>query len=163
MRGNGPFDPDQTSTGVQPQGWDLLMNSALYTRYTVISSKIEIEFFGNQVPFRVVVFPVQTTSSTNVTFDTCARFPRAKTVNVGNSSSGSAVVKLKNYATTKTITNLSVYDDSQSAQYNGLPGTQWYWQIIGVPIDGASSDVVFASVTITYYTLCHSYLPLGFS
>ncbi len=163
MRGNSCYDPDQTSTGSQPQGWDLLTGNSMYTKYTVIASKIEIEFFGNQVPFRVVVFPLQSATSTNVSFDTCARFPRARTANVGNSSGGAAVRKLKNYARTRTITNLSIYDDSLASQYNANPTTQWYWQIVGVPIDGASSDVVFASVTVTYYTILHGYLPLNFS
>ncbi len=42
---NGMYDPNITSTGHQPIGFDQLM--ALYTQYTVLRSRIRVAFCGN--------------------------------------------------------------------------------------------------------------------
>lgn len=153
MRGNGPFDPDQSGTGNQPNGFDQLMGT-LYVKYGVISSKIRITCIPATTPWKVSVFPYYQSGATNVDYENTLLMPGAKGMITTAASAGGSVKVLTSYAKSKNMIGCDPYSDEQACGSNTTnPAIQWYWQISGRPIDETSSDTCFIEVEITYYCI----------
>lgn len=153
MRGNSPYDPDQSGTGNQPNGFDQLVGG-IYLHYAVIGCKISVICTPATVPWKVVIVPTQVSTGTNMNYENAIQMAGAKGMITSAANAGGNVKTLISYARTYSILGLDpTKENSSSAASNSNPANQWYWQIIGAPIDGVSTDVCFIEVKITYYCL----------
>lgn len=150
FRGNGPFDPDVTFVGVQPPAYDQW--AALYQRYTVISSSIQVRAISRSVSncMRVAVAPAADNSAVP-SFDALSGFRYSV---VGDTTGGANGITLRQRCKTAVVmgtTERSVLDSAQAAfdaAATGLPGQQWFWNI-AVETSG-SSDSVSLFVIVKY-------------
>lgn len=158
-RGNSCYDPDVTNTGLQPQLWDDLMGP-IYSKYAVISSKINITVVSNTTPWKFTIVPVDFSSGQEINWEALVNFPKAKRMITSTLYGNNSISKLSNYATTMGIINVDpTTDDSQQTPYNQNAGTQWYWQIVGQPVDGSSTDTCYVSIELIYYCILSSIWP----
>lgn len=162
VRGNGPYDPNQTSTGSQPNGWDNM--GAFYNKCTVLSSKIECWVSNTDaVPINFVLAPQSTASiGANYTFDTYFQMPNSKFGVVGIASGGNNVKYFKSYMTSKTMLNLNaVTEEDCSSSFASNPAIQWYWHMIGQALDRTSTCQFYLQYRITYFVILSERVLLG--
>lgn len=149
FRGNGPYDPDVTYTGVQPPYFDQW--AALYDRYTVLSSTITVRAISRAVSncMRIAVGPAVV--ATAQAFDALAgqRYAVSKDT-TGGAQAAVLSLDLKT-SSVFGVTSQSVLDSASArfdAAVGSLPNGQWYWNI-AVETSG-SSDAVSLYVVVTY-------------
>lgn len=152
FRGNSMFDPDQTGTGLQPQGYDQL--STFYSRFTVLASKIMVTIANSStVPVQICIAP--TTDTLTTSFNILTTTPKSKYVCLGPSGSGKDVMTLSLYQSTK---NQKGKDPVGDPDLSHVPGSncadQWYWSIISQAMDIATTTYISYSVYVKYYALC---------
>jgi len=149
FRGNGPYDPDVTYTGVQPPCFDQW--AALYDRYTVVSSTITVRAISRAVSncMRIAVGPA--TSGGAQAFDAIAgqRYAVSKDTTGGAQA---AVLSLDLMtATVGGVTKASVLDSASAgwdSAVSSTPAKQWFWNV-AVETSG-SSDALSLYVVVTY-------------
>jgi len=162
FRANSLFDPDQTGTGNQPNGYDQLCSTVLYNKYGVLGSTCDITFLTTNTPWKCVVVPLPSTTTIHNDFENCVTMPRAKKTFVGAVTGGNNIKTITSYASTKAITNTDpTTDDSAQALFNQSPSSQWYWQIIGRPIDETTTDNCLCEMRITYYCILSNFNTIG--
>lgn len=146
--GNAPYDPDATLVGHQPYFYDQM--SAIYGRYMVYASKIEILSGTNSsVDARVVLRPaIPSTPTGNMDLE-CER-PNAKCWYVVGDSPHP---KITSYARTHQIygTQSKKLDGDYAGLTTSTPVNRWYWLMAIQATDGASSVTCQFTVSITYY------------
>lgn len=149
---NSLFDPDVTGTGHQPLAFDQW--SALYRKYTVLASRVDIRVNCNSAGanYQFVVFPntlppASLPTAFQNSISACREIPYAKW------SQGTQIMqakKLTHYCTLAGILGTSKSkireDDQYSALNNASPAVQAYW-IIGVQ---NCDEVTNTSFTIQY-------------
>lgn len=152
--GNSAYDPDVTSTGSQPTGFDQLC-PALYRRFRVRASKIKVTYMNTGSTSgsytKVALFP--STNSTAISdIQLAASQPYSKDSFVSGNG-GNDVKTLSCYMTTKKIFgNRLINDIDYSGTNSADPAQEWYWQLVCNSVDNATnltSD--YMDVVITYY------------
>lgn len=135
FRGNSLFDPDVTSSGHQPYGFDQW--KAIYQRYCVFASWIRVSVsLDIPLPVKILLLPTQLDSSvvTSDTFESLIEQPYCKW-RTGQSSNGQDLQSLTHYMSTSKIMGQAPYlienDDNLYALSNANPLNPWYW-ILGV-------------------------------
>lgn len=162
VRGNGPYDPNQTATGAQPNGWDNM--GAFYNKCTVLGSKIECWVSNTDaVPINFCLAPQSTASvGTNYTFDTYFQMPNARFGCVGIASGGNNIKYYKSYMTSKTMLNLNaVTEEDCSSSFASTPAIQWYWHMVGQALDRTSTCQFYLQYRITYFVILSERILLG--
>jgi hypothetical protein len=148
--GNDVFDPNFTGTGGQPTYFDQL--SALYNRYRVYASAIEVRFYNTTVAqttyVDMVLVPVnQTLAGTSV--QNAMTLPNAKFQTTNN-----VVTKTMTHART-TGEQLGVKDvegaDRLQAQVTASPAERWLWAIGARSYDDTTAATIGIDVRISYY------------
>lgn len=131
FRGNSIFDPDYTSTGHQPMYRDQL--AALYSRYRVYKSTIQVSAVNEQIAtaLQVTVIP-----ASDITTFTSALYPLefpyakgARLLGVG----GIMTTVIRHSMSTQLLLGLrprEVLDQDYSALVGANPSSEWYWQIV---------------------------------
>lgn len=158
--GNGMFDPDITSTGGQPTGFDQW--NAFFDRYVVIGSKIVVNFenTGATSPATFYIYPSRDNQDPIATGAVDPmELPNSRWKTAGTRTGGSmAFVRLKNYMTSAKMFGVSkshVKDtDGYGATFSANPVANqglWYWVLGTVAMSGTAGGWV--SVAITYYAL----------
>lgn len=152
FRANDLFDPNVTSTGHQPRGFDQMMQ--WYNHFTVMASKIEVRFSATTTN-TIVCYGVQLSDgiTTVGTSQDWAEQPRMVTT-VGNA--GQLVKLTYNYDTCKFF---GITAPVQANQFHGTtaasPGEQAYFHILTQPVDPSQLHPIQASVLITYQVIFH--------
>ncbi len=167
FRGNDLFDPDVSGVGAQPYGFDQMMT--FYSKYRVLSSKIECWFCsvgtsaGTQ-SFNFVVVPTATGVSFASLEDASAA-PYAKWgVNQGLSNPARHVIhsmatgKMEGVPITK-VRDEDTYSGSASASVT----SGFDWQILTQSVDLSSALSCFLYVTISYDTEFYERVNLALS
>jgi len=150
FRGNSIYDPDQTGTGSQPLGFSTL--TTIYSVYECPRSSIKAEFINNTaVPVWLTICPV-VTAGDGVTYFNSSGRPGAKSVYCTSNNSTQHGV-LYNIAKTFDILGLPDGDSNCRGNATSNPASQWYWQVIMTPCDGASSVSGVLNIKLIYYTL----------
>lgn len=151
-RGNSLFDPDFTSIGHQPLGFDEY--ALIYDRYFVYSSTINVIAVNNStsVPAHIALMPGSSTTpvSTDPTVMKEQAYCKYKILPI---SRGTGIVSLFNRSSTKKMRGETVLDDSFGAITNNTPQRQWYWHLIAKAAD-LTSSAIDVSMTITMTFKC---------
>ncbi len=148
FRGNGPYDPDATGTGGQPNNYDDW--AVQYNRYRVISSRLRVTAINTTSNLLVCVLPAN--SAASITVDTASSRPRSVTKYL-TSSAGSIIRWDLNYSTAQILgrTPAQVQADSNlQAQLNTTPNDPWYWTIVAQSADGTTTATGQFFVRIDY-------------
>jgi hypothetical protein len=148
--GNDLFDPNFTGTGGQPKYFDQL--SALYNRYRVYSSAIEVIGYNTTTAqttyVDLVVVPVNTTTAA-FSVDSMMSLPRAQ----WRSCNVNRPVKIQSHVTTST--QLGVKDvegaDRLQALVTASPAERWLWAIGARSYDNSTASTFNVDVKVTYY------------
>lgn len=157
VRGNAPFDPNQSSTGNQPPGFDQM--APFYQHYSVYYSKIEVDYVTAGVnPTYLVITPNVASSANNITYDTAFSIPRAKRAIMPNLQNGGKF-KMYNSCSTKAANGNSVDDKDNHGTFTTNPGSQWYWILTVFPSD-QNTQTFAITYAITYYCVLFGRLPL---
>jgi len=150
FRMNSIFDPDITSVGHQPYGYDVL--ETIYNRYRVFSLVWQINFAATSQPYVAVVVPVNGTPFSFVTIDAAAEYPRAvqKYVSLGGSTMR---IGGRMYLPALLGVKKSEYmdDDRFQATYNSNPAELMTLQILTYNATGATINIPYV-VTLIYRT-----------
>ena len=158
VRGNSPFDPNQSSTGAQPPGFDQM--APFYQHYSVYFSAIEVDFITAAVnPTYLSLTPMVSATQTNVSYDTSFSIPKSRRAIMPNIQNGGKF-KMRNSCATKTANGNSVDDKDNHGTFTSNPGQQWYWVITVFPSDQATQTFAI-TYAITYYCVLFGRLPLG--
>jgi len=150
FRGNSIYDPDQTGTGTQPLGFSSL--ASIYSVYECPRSSIKAEFINNTaVPVWLTICPVVSTGDAVTYFNSSGR-PGAKSIYCTSNNSTQHGV-LYNSARTFDMTGLPDGENDCRGNVTGNPASQWYWQVIMTPCDGASVVSGVLNIKLVYHTI----------
>lgn len=155
FRGNSLYDPDLTSTGHQPTGYDEW--SAFYNKFTVLGSSCDVKAYITGISTALVVnglvavVPTVDASPT-LTYANVLTLPNCKhKVFTYNTSVG----HVKNRMMTNKIFGKSLQavkdDDYYSASTTANPTNQWYWNIYINNADNSSNLSGQIVINVTYY------------
>lgn len=149
--GNSIYDPDVTGVGVQPYGYDGLVNQYQFPYFTVHASAITLKLYATEA-FRNVVItlvPVRIYPPSYTDLNDLKAIPGAKQVYASSDSKG--VYTLKHYWTTKTAVPTATVSQI-TGQYNSNPSQLWFWALyVDTSIIATEIDM-YADVQIEYYT-----------
>lgn len=156
IRANGPFDPLFAIGGLQPMYYDEF--AALYNRYCVLASEIQVSFVngtsaGQAAYQKVCVYPIADSfGAANITVAT--ERDNCKYAICGPSNGDQGVMNIRHYAKTTAVVGKAhseAQDDVLSASVISLPSREWYWHVVAGTLDGITGQNIFMDITITYY------------
>lgn len=132
FRGNGPYDPDYTSTGQQPKFWDAF--SALYYEYFVKASEIEIVMSPNTTstgPGQVVLCPASGIAGPANSVRTLSESPYACSSMIN--AAAAETFRLNGYMTTYSMLGIDGNNSADIALTSANPNADasWYWNVAG--------------------------------
>lgn len=152
--GNGIYDPNISSTGTQPTGYDQWSN--FYSQYRVRGSKIKIKVANISGTSSVIIGVVPCIDYVNTAsggINEVIRDPRCKYTML--SSGGQTLGFVSNYNTTKKTYGENDLSDTlyvgASGNSGSNPTNQWYWCIDAANVSGSGSISLQMHVEITYY------------
>jgi len=158
LRGNSPFDPNQSGAGAQPPGFDQM--APFYQHYSCYYSAVEVDFITTATnPVYLVIAPNVGAAASNLTYDTAFSLSRAKRAIMPNLQNGGKW-KMRNACSTKNANGNSVDDKDNHGAFTGNPGQQWYWIICCQPSDQTTQTLAI-SFAITYYCVLFGRLPVN--
>lgn len=145
FRANDLFDPNYTSIGHQPHGFDQLMN--LYNHFTVIGAKIRFRVSvpsNNDVPFIMAIHlddDIAVTEAANITALMEQSRTRRKIISKPSNATGNELqithsFSAKKFFSLKAITGEADYNGDASAG----PAEQAYFHCMIMPMD-ATTDL----------------------
>lgn len=154
FRGNSAYDPDFTAAGHQPRYFD--QYAAVYNKYKVFGSKIEIEMInGSAVAGAIFALLPLTDTLTATAWPQIAELPRAKVSQILPVSSRYPF-KVNHQATTAEINGLQpgqINDEDYGSTVTSNPSSIWYWNLTINSIDVASTIGISFRVRIVLDTL----------
>jgi len=155
--GNGVFDPDITSAGVQPANYDDW--TIQYNRYRVLSSTIVVNFStngtSNLAQQMLITLGPRPTATTVTTLAGAQDFATNFDCQSHLTSSQSGGIKSMS-ATMQSWRQLGVSkaeymaDDQYSAVYTANPALQWYWHFASQGADQTTTCPIYFHVVISY-------------
>lgn len=155
FRANGIFDPNLTSSGLQPNGFDQW--AALYDRYRVHACKINTSIIatgtGNASNTCIVsVTPSNLPTAVGSSLEGIIGNPYCKYKVVGPNL-GTSIAYISNYVNIKNFMGKKgvPYDDVNQAETNADPSRQVYWVIEAGTIDKLTNIDIKMMHVMTYY------------
>nr|QXP07579.1 MAG: putative capsid protein [Arizlama virus] len=148
FRANGMFDPDYSGGGHQPLFFDQM--TPLYNHFTVIAAKAKITFVhsGTGVPMHIgVLTDDNTTTTTNITALMEQTQNKSKTISYGNSPPKTL---MHNFSAKKTFGGSILANNSLQGTSGADPTEQSYFTVYAASVDGVSTSIIDAIVTIDY-------------
>jgi hypothetical protein len=150
---NGLYDPDITGTGHQPMGFDQLM--ARYNQYTVVNSKLTVQFFNNSAAYDRVAISLR--ADTTATSDKITIVENTNLVTTilnpnimsGNSKELSLNCSVATYFGRKTD-EVIVNDPDLLGNAAGNPVEQCYYALNAWDPFTAQTITTYFNVTIEY-------------
>lgn len=163
-RANGLFDPDVTSTGHQPYGFDHTMN--FYDHYTVLGSKISCQFFngsGSNIAPSYCGVTLTDSSSSIAGFSNPSHLIESNLLklpvlivggNGGNSvSSGKYPIKSQTFSAKKFFARNPLGASELTGTATTDPVEEAYFTIFAGSVAGVDSGTVSCLVTIDYFAV----------
>lgn len=148
FRGNSPYDPNQTGTGLQPVGWDELLT--FFSASFCIGSRISIVAYNtSNVPVQFALVPTPNSNDIS-TYDQALLFPGVIKMSIdGNNRGGTSYRTLG-----KTVSTLGFYQQNFDRDFlatgQSVSGKQWYWSLAIQTYDQSSSLSFSLQVVIDY-------------
>jgi hypothetical protein len=148
--GNGPFDPNSTGAGLQPEGYDEW--STLYDRQRTVGSRCTIRGITTSQTLafeELVLAPVPTTISVITEINNLKSAKYAKTALCTTNTQPPTISSQMDSAPIYGKPQMAVdTEENFSSAIGALPGIVWYWQIAMQPVDQSSSVslIVYAEV-----------------
>lgn len=151
IRGNGPYDPNQTGAGHQPYYFDQWCNGSgiPYARYRVHACKIIIRPVEITNEFVIGVHPsIDGVAPSNAT--QLMELPRSKWAPC---VVGANLPVIKHKLKTKTVYGVNTIkdEDNFTGSFGSLPANQWYWVISGWAADGTTNFTTSFAITVFYF------------
>lgn len=156
-RGNGPFDPQYSTGGAQPLGWDRW--AALYQTYCVLGCKIKIHVKNLTNSVTPVLFYLRaTTSATGNTFAATSEAiiplnSNTRWCELQGPNTGRNTKVMKMYVTTNKMFSTPIDGHTYTAATNNVPQDQWYWTFGMISNDATTLLAYEWRVKLTYYTI----------
>lgn len=150
--GNGCYDPDLGTIGVQPYGWD--QYDAFYDRYIVHASKIKLSYNIDEAykNLKVYVIPQNITPLTYRDPSDLKMMPGVRYKESTWQVLGSKKSVIYNYMSTRRMKKeMNLKDNTLSAQTNANPTNQWFWQVYFDSSTTAEALSITYDIEITYY------------
>lgn len=154
FRMNDLYDPNYTGTGHQPQGFDLLMG--LYSKFTVIASKITLECYNADATNanRIVLLPCKDAAAiTSTEPRILMEQMNAKSIMLGPYNMGTRRSTMSYKMAPHKFLGVShpLSDDSMQGNASATPTQQAFWHVYCIPQDsGDDTAPVHIQVTIDY-------------
>lgn len=154
--GNSLFDPDVSGVGSQPYWFDQW--AAMYGKYRVVKSRIELELV-NTGSVHVDVCLVPTVGSpTDTSIYNISEWKYARKVPLAINTGGPSVRNVTMTMKTEKVFGLSktqMFDeDGYAADYTTNPAFRWYWQVFAQTVGGlTTTPAVTIGVRVTYYAI----------
>lgn len=154
-RANSPFDPQFTTGGGQPPGFDQW--ATLYERYHVVASKFTAVITpgtNNTSNTIAVVLPSTLSSGVDLNTYMSSAYTRWKAL-PASTQGGNQISTISNYMTTSKVFGLPKsqrQDPRYSALVNANPLAEWYWLFAFGNYAGQSQNINYSyTIQITYY------------
>lgn len=139
FRGNSLFDPDFTSSGLQPTGFDQL--AAFYDRYKVYSCSCSLTMVNNSSEVaQFVLVPIVETSTPSSSISIDQALPYAKQ-RVLSGNLGTPIVNIYSSMMTKTIRGENIQDDDYSALVSSNPSKQWHYHLSAQAVPSSANAI----------------------
>lgn len=163
IRGNGPFDPEYTVGGGQPEGWDQWIDQ--YNHYQCTASKIRyvINNPGTGSLMRLTIVPVTEANTADLIANTGGvtytvqrpeTYPYSRTKYIGNPGGSKTVNWLKHYMTTQKMIRRSKKSSDLQSSVSGNPPELWNWVLRTDTYNNAATlTTLHIDVCVTYYIL----------
>lgn len=163
--GNGPFDPNSTGAGLQPEGFDEW--STLYSKQRTIGSRMKIRGIttSSTLSFEeLVLAPLVNTISVITDINNLKSAKYAKTAIVATNVAPPTITSTASTAQTVGISEEAVEADiAYASNTTALPNLPWYWQIAMQPVDQTSSVTLIVYVEIDYDMVFYTRKALALS
>lgn len=164
FRMNSIFDPDFTSTGHQPLYHDQL--AALYTQYTVLGSKLTVQFaqlpspIANAQPSGPVTVGViaESTGTTDSLLTTLEENNFSKSKSLLPAGNGD-VWLTSTYS--PELLGLDAEDDTIGASFGANPSNGWFCTVFVCETNGSTAVSVNAKVQIEYTVRCKKLIDIS--
>lgn len=156
---NSLYDPDQTSTGHQPYGFDQM--AALFNRYRVYGVSYQVQGYQFNNPIRIgCVASNDSTSPSNLA--TLIELPRSKSAIQVN---GGAPVKLTGYVNLPSLTGRTkaqyMADDRYQATNNSNPQEALILNVMAQSLSDSALESCTMLVTLNFH--CEWFDPIVFA
>lgn len=152
---NGMYDPNITSTGHQPRGFDELM--ALYDHYTVIGAKITIDVVNTDTTTaQMVTLSVHDFTSTSAVNNDYLENRYIKKILLAPEPSGSSKGRVSIKLNPNKYLGVSkpLAEDTVKGSATANPTEQCYFHVTGFPVDGVTDTSPIQCVArIEYYSI----------
>lgn len=154
FRGNSPYDPNQTTTGSQPVGWDNLIT--FYESSLCVGSRIEVTVINNTtVPLQYSLCPTPQ-SNTLTSYDQSMYYNRyVKNGYADGTGRGSASVKSIVHEMNVFKFLEQPYDRDFEATGQATAGKQFYWTFAFQTADGATAISCSLQFRVYYDVIFH--------
>lgn len=163
--GNGPFDPDNTGTGLQPEGYDEW--STLYSRQRTVGSRCRLKGINTTQTLafeELVLCPVPTTISVITDINNLKAAKYAQTVLVATNTKAE---EINIDMDTAKLMGLPKIGPEVEENYQSLvtanPSRLWLWQIAMQPVDQTSTTTLVVYVEVDYDIVFFSRRALALS
>lgn len=152
--GNKPYDPDYTGVGVQPYGYDQMMNADMYRRYYCMGSKITVRFYTAFDVSHHMILTLVPSNSNTITYtdpDDLKVLARCKQLRADTTRSSNWT--MSQYCTTHAMyPAVDTRDVDFVGSYDGTgPSYVWYWHIFADTSALTEETALAMDVQITYY------------
>lgn len=148
---NGLYDPDITSAGHQPMGFDQIQ--AFYDHWVVIGSKITV-WFGQRnsnAYDQIISIHVKDTSAVDTNVQTILERPLCidKMISAGNSGNSEKIVMTLN-PNTFLGRSKPLADDQLKGSVSSNPAEQCYFHVCTAPIQSVDASAIDCYAVLEY-------------
>ncbi len=150
MSANGLWDPDITGVGHQPRGFDQIM--LLYNHYTVVSSKIKINFaFGSSTSHSPLVVGCALWDNTTTSSD-INEYMESRNVSYKTASPGApSTTIVKTFSARKFLGRPHpLSEDDLRGNITGNPSEQGYYHVFVAPTNAVDANEISYNLVIEY-------------
>lgn len=169
FNGNSIYDPNRTSTGHQPMYQDEF--AALYRKYAVSASKIQVSFVNRKAageigitPFGTVGVYPHTSSTTSVDLTDATERDNCTYASIGPNTGDQGIINMTQYSKTRQVVGKGIDDDDligNTGNSGNNPALPWNWHLFYGSLDATDNLELYITVTITYYIKFFDRIKVG--